>query len=312
VTIKDRQSALVSILNKRVPAEDVLLYRIDVSKSNPYRAVRLTNTTGYIIEKGPVAIYKDGSFVGEAVGGKVEANTSTFIPYSVDGRVLVSLEDRTEEGGARLLKIYNGQIVCEVKRVAVHKYTVYNRSKDPATMYVQRRHRTGWKIVQPTEGMLVEKSHYFVPVKVAASGKTEVEVKEETPVRRWVGLSSKHAREAIALYLRDPSADPKIGSSLREAMDLQDKIGKLDRELARLRRAKKTYSDRQKQVRQNLKLLGKSVRNADLARKLVASLKQLETDLNKVTRELVQKDMKRSELNDRLTVLIKSITLKVK
>jgi len=312
VTIKDRQSALVSILNKRVPAEDVLLYRMDMAKQNPYRAVRLTNTTGYIIEKGPVAIYKDGSFMGEAVGGKVEANTSTFIPYSVDGRVLVSLEDRTTDGQARLLKIYNGQIVCEIKRVAIHKYTVYNRAGEAATMYVQRRHQTGWKLTQPTEGLLIEKDFYFVPVKIKAKGKTEVEVKEETPVKRYVAINSNYAKEAIALYLKDPGSDPKLGAALKEALELQDQVGQLDRDLARLRRAKETLSDRQSQVRDNLKLLGKSVRNADLSRKLIASLKQLETDLNKVTRDLVAQDMKRSELNDRLTVLIKSISLETK
>ena len=312
VTIRDRQSALVSILDKRVPAEDVLLYRMDVAKENPYRAVRLTNTTGYIIEKGPVAIYKDGNFVGEAVGGQVEAKTSTFIPYSVDSRIVISLSDRTAQEGARLLKIYNGQIVCEVKQVAIHKYSVFNRSGEPATLYVQRRHRTGWKLTAPTDGLLVEKEHYFVPLALARKGKTEVEVKEETPVRRWVAISSHLAREAIALYLKDPSADPKLSGSLKEALALQDQIGKLDRELARLRRAKQAYSDRQAQVRDNIKLLGKSIRNADLARKLTTTLKQLENDLNTVTRELVQKDMKRSELHDRLTVLIKSITLEVK
>jgi chromosome segregation ATPase len=151
-----------------------------------------------------------------------------------------------------------------------------------------------------------------VPIQLAAKGKTEVEVKEETPVRRWVGLSSLLAKEAIALYLKDPGADPKVSGPLKEALDLQEQIGKLDRDIARLTRAKETYSDRQSQVRDNLKLLGKSLRNADLARKLTASLKQLETDLNQVTRELVAKDMKRSELQDRLTVLIKSITLEVK
>jgi len=312
VTIRDRQSALVSILNKKVPAADVLLYRMDVAKENPYRAVRLTNTTGYIIEKGPVAIYKDGNFVGEAVGGQVEANTSTFIPYSVDSRIVISLDERNDQEGARLLKIYNGQIVCEVKQLAIHKYTVFNRSGEKATLYVQRQHRTGWKLTQPKDGILVEKKHYFVPIELAAKGKTEVEVKEETPVRRWVGLSSTLAKEAIALYLRDPAADPKISGPLKEALALQEQIGTLDREIARLNRAKQTYSERQGQVRDNLKLLGKSIRNADLAQKLTTTLKQLENDLNQVTRQLVAKDMKRSELQDRLTVLIKSITLEVK
>jgi len=312
VTIRDRQSALVSILNKKVPAEDVLLYRMDTSSTYPYRSVRLKNTTGSLLESGPVAIYKDGNFVGEAVGGKVESNTSVFIPYSVDARVLVTLKDQTKDEGASLMRIVNGQFYLEVKRVAIHKYTVTNNSGEEATLYVQRRQNTGWKLVAPDKGVLTEKDHYFVPIKLAAKGKTEIEVREETPVQRWTGISSWLGRKAIGLYLKDPSADAKVSKSLKEALDLQDQVAKLDREIARLRRAKRDYSKRQDQVRANLKLLGKSIRNADLARKLTKTLLQLEKKLNAVTRDLVSRDMKRSELHDRLTVLVKGISLEVK
>jgi hypothetical protein len=309
VTIKDRQSALVSILNKRVPAQDVLLYRIDASSTHPYRAVRLTNTTGFIIERGPVAIYKDGDFVGEAVGGQVEAGTSAFVPYSLDGRVLIKLQDRVVEEGVRLIKIVRGEITCEFKRVSIFKYTILNRSGEPATLFVQRRHRSGWKLVQPAEGVLVEKEHYFAPVAVAAEGETALEVKEETPVRRSVSVFSYHGRKAIGLYLKDPGNDPKLAATLREVLDLQEKIARIEERLERLRREKRTYSERQSEVRQNLKLLGKSVRNADLTRKLTATLVELETKLNDVTRALVEQDMKRTELRDRLTVMMKAVTL---
>jgi hypothetical protein len=312
VTIKDRQSALVSILNKKVPAEDILLYRPDVSSANPYRAVRLTNTTGYIIEKGPVAIYRDANFVGEAVGGQVEAGTSAFIPYSVDGRVIISLADQVKDEGARLIKIHDGQLWIETKMVSLHKYTIYNQSGEEATLYVQREHRPGWKLTKPDKGVLVEKDNYFAPVKVASKGKTEFEVREETPTRRYVSLFSHEGQQAIALYLKDPSADPKVLAPLKEALALQEKLSKLEEELERLRREKNTYSERQSQVRENLKLLGKSVRNADLARKLTATLLELETKLNESTRNLVAKDMKRTEMRDRLTVLLKSVTLEAK
>ncbi len=312
VTIKDRQSALVSILNKKVPAEDVLLFRMDTSSTHPYRAVHLTNTTGYIIERGPVAIYQDGNFVGEAVGGQVEANTSTFIPYAKDGRYLISLEDRVADEGVRLLKIVNGEMQCESKRVSIFKYSVFNRSGEKATLYIQRKHRTGWKLIQPTKGVLIEKEHYFVPVPVAAKGKTSFEVREETPVKKWVSVYSYDGRKAIGLFLKNPNLDPKISASLREVLALQQQLDKLEREIRRVKRAKKTYSERQSQVRSNLKLLGRSVRNADLARKLTSTLLKLETKLNAVTRALVSKDMKRSELRDRLTVLMKSVTLEAK
>jgi hypothetical protein len=312
VTIKDRQSALVSILNKKIPAEDILLYRIDYSSTNPYRAVRLTNTTGYMIEKGPVAIYRDGNFVGEAVGGQVEASTSAFIPYSVDARYVVSLQDQVRDEAAKLIKIHDGQLWVEAKMVAVHKYEIHNQSREGATLYVQREHRPGWKLTKPDKGVLLEKDHYFAPVKVAAKGKTEFEVREETPVRRYVSLFSHDGRQALALYLKDPSADPKVTGPLKEALSLQEKLSKLEEEIERVRREKDAYSERQTQVRENLKLLGKSLRNADLARKLTATLLELETKLNEATRNLVAKDMKRTELRDRLTVLIKSVTLEVK
>jgi len=246
------------------------------------------------------------------VGGKVETGTSTFIPYSVDARVLVALTDQTKDEGASLLRIVNGQFFLEVKRVAIHKYTVTNNMGEAGTIYVQRRQNTGWKLVSPDKGVLQEKDHYFVPIKLAAKGKTEIEVREETPVRRWTGISSWLGRKAIGLYLKDPSADAKVSKALKEALDLQDKVSKYDRELSRLRRAKRDYSRRQDQVRANLKLLGKSIRNADLARKLTKTLLSLEKKLNALTRDLVEKDMKRSELRDRLTVLVKSISLEVK
>jgi len=312
VTIKDRQSALVSILNQKVPAEDVLLFRMDTSATNPYRAVRLSNTTGYVIEQGPVAIYRDGSFVGEAVGGQVEAGTSAFVPYALDGRVIVTLEDQVKDEAARLLRIVNGQLVAEVKQVALYKYTIHNQTGGPATLYVQRAHREGWKLVAPAEGVLIEKANYFAPVKLAAKGKTALEVREETPVRRWISVFSHEGRQVIALYLKDPSADPKITGALKEALELQEKVSRYEDELARLRREKEAYSDRQGQVRDNIKLLGKSVRNADLARKLTATLLELETKLNEVTRKIVARDMEVAELRDRLTVLLKSVTLERK
>lgn len=309
ITIRDRQSALVSIVNQRIPAEDILLFRIDASPTHPYRAVRLTNTTHYMLEKGPVAIYRDGNFVGEAVGGQVEANTSAFIPYSVDSRVIITLQDRTLDEAARLIKMHHGQMTCEFKQVSLHKYSIHNQRGEKSRLFIQREYRPGWKLTKPEKGVLLEKAHYFAPVDVAAKGKTDFEIREETPVRRSVSIFSQEGQQVIALYLKDSSADPKVSNSLREALALQEKLSKIEEELERLRREKNILSERQNQVRDNIKLLGKSLRNADLARKLTTTLVELESRLNEVTRNIVAMDLKRTEMRDRLTVIMQSITL---
>ncbi len=312
VTIRDRQSALVSIINQRVPADDVLLYRIDASREHPYRAVRMKNDTGFVLEKGPVAIYRAGTFVGEAVSGRVEAGTQTFVPYALDGRVVVKLEDSVKDEAVELLKINRGWISCEYKRVAVFKYTIHNRTDRATTLYVQRRHRTGWKLLNQAKGTLLEKSYYFVPVKVAAKGKTKFEVREEQPVRKTVRLTSWYGRRALALYIKraDLISSPAL-DQLKQVIELQRQIARLDSELSRLRRSRDTYGERQHEVRKNIKILGKTRGNADLKRQLVKNLAGLEKNLSDVTREIVQKDMKRGALRDRMSVMFKAITFEV-
>ncbi len=173
VTIRDKQSALVALLNKELPAESIFLYRIDSSEKHPYRAVRLTNDSGFAIEQGPMAIYQEGSFVGEAVGGRIEVGTSTFIPYALEGGMLVSLEEQVKDASAELLTIANGVVTCETKRVSLFKYTIQRQVDDARhdkvnVLYLQRQQRTDWHIVDPPKGVLREKDYYFVPVKLGA------------------------------------------------------------------------------------------------------------------------------------------------
>ena len=61
-------------------------------------------------------------------------------------------------------------------------------------------------------------------------------------------------------------------------------------------------------MRENLRTLGKAARNEDLRRKLIATLTEMETKLNDVNRKTVALNVERSELRDRLAVLIKGIS----
>ena len=197
VFVPDRQSALVSILNARVKAEDVLLYNVERGGTSPYRAVRFTNETPYVMEKGPIAIYAGGTFVGEALTDRVDPGLSAFIPYSLDPRIHVSIDDSYKESGVSLVKIVRGHVTVELKTLATHSYVVDNQAPEAGTLWVQRTRRPGWHLVQPKAGVLDERGVYFVPLKVAPKSKLKVAIEEETPTRRVVEIYSDAARKAI-------------------------------------------------------------------------------------------------------------------
>src|SRR5690606_35792066 len=87
VTVPDGTSTMVAIVNQDVAAEQTFLFRPGGAgtgyEQNPYRVVRFKNTTPFVLEPGPIAIYAGGSFVGEGLSEAVGTDTSTTIPFAV-------------------------------------------------------------------------------------------------------------------------------------------------------------------------------------------------------------------------------------
>lgn len=317
VTVEDRRSALVSIVNAMVPGEDVMLFRVGVDSSSPYRAVRLKNDTGFVLEAGPVAIYRDQTFLGEALSGRLEEKAHVFVPYALDTRVRVSLDEQTDEQGLRLVSIVNGVITAETKGVTRYVYEVDNRAPEASTLYVQRARRTGWKIIKVTADdkpasaadIIEEKGVYYIPLKVPGNGKTRVVVEEETPTQRQVNFFSDLGRRVTALYLEGPNRDPKLAKQMQEATTIQDELGQLEQQINTLAENRRVLGERQNEVRQNIAELRKFKGNDDLLGKLTKTLTELEDQLNDATRKHVQATTRRTELRDRLATLFRSMTL---
>jgi hypothetical protein len=239
------------------------------------------------------------------------------VPYAIDNRVRVVLDEGTSEEGLRLIKMVNGIITAETKQVTRYVYDVDNRQPEAATLYVQRERRTGWKITKVTADdkpatpadIIDEKGIYYIPLKVPANGHTRVVVEEETPTQRNVDFFSDLGRRVISLYLEGASADPKIAKDLKEAVSVQDQIGHLQELIQQLGATRQALGERQQQVRENIALLSKGKNNQDLLSKLTKTLAELEDQLNDATRKQVMAQTQQTELRDRLAVIFRGITL---
>jgi hypothetical protein len=312
VTVDERQSALVNLVSTKVEGRDVLLFRVGQDGVNPYRAVRFSNQTGFVLESGPMAIYRSdalgGSFLGEALVSRMEKNATMFVPYALDGRIRITLDEEQKDEGVTLLRLVRGVVSIETKRVTRFKYDVDNGSGEETTLYVRRERRPGWKLAVGQK-VLEEGGAYYLPIDLPKSGRIHVTVAEETPVRGEVDIFSEAASEAIRLYLSSTSTDRKIVPTLREALELRDKLGALDLKVAASEEQRSTLANRQAEVRENLRVLGKASQNADLKKKLEETLVELEQQLNEVTRSLVKLSIDRSTARDRLSVLVRGITL---
>ncbi len=309
VSIPDRSSALVSVVNELVPGKEVLYLPLESGRRQPYRAVTFRNTTDALLEGGPVAIYRKGAFVGEALLGRVEKGALAFVPYALEGRVFVHQEERRRDEGVRLVKIDRGYVTVDTQLVSLARYRVTNRTGKAMTLYVTRPVRAGWTLVAP-KGVVRERDVYFVPIPLKASGETTFVVKEQTPVRRVLSVLDPRVRKAMALLVKGPLPESQR-QAFRRVLAVWEQLGDVESRMETLRESMKQLRTRLKEVRENLRVLG-TKGNRTLRRKLAATMAGLEMELNKLNRRWVELNMRRGDLKRRLHSMLRRLRFRRK
>jgi hypothetical protein len=313
VTVPDRSSTLVAIVNKRVAGKEVVLFRPEMTRgngsTNPYRAVMFENDSGFTLEKGPVTIYSSGTFVGEGFVERMEKGTTAFVTFSIDGNVSLTSKYGNRQEGLRLLKIIDGQIVSEVLQIQSSTYQVANRHETPITAFVKTPRRTGWKLRGQPADTVTTPDALMVPVAVAGAGKGELKVEWVKKVTRRVGIDTSMSTSLLRVYLESGKAPPAIAKQLKAVLEIKRKIGDLEREVRHVEKLHRDLEADQKRVRHNLRMLGKTKGNVDLRRELEQKLGNQERELGRLSARLVRASEERAGLDKKLVVLIRSVTL---
>lgn len=313
VTIPDRSSTLVAIVNERVEGAEGVLFRPELTqgaaKTHPYRVVVFKNSTGFTLEKGPVAVYSGGTFVGESFVDRMEKGTTTFLTYSVDGSVTLASERGTSQEGLKLLKIVDGQIVSEVLEIDRSKHKVENRHEQPITAFVKAGRRSGWTLRKQPVGTIETAEAFFLPVEVPGAGSAELQVEWTKKLVRQVGIDTGVSTTVLRVYLEAGTAPPEVAKQLRRVLEIKGRIGDIEREEARLEKQHRELSAEQGRVRDNLNLLRKTKGNEVLQKTLVEKLAKLEADLGQLSAKRVKLSDEKAELSGQMTVIIRQITL---
>lgn len=303
VSIPDRSSTLVSILNHKVKGEEAFLFKPGGGgqgyEQNPYRVVRFENNTGFILEPGPVSIYSGGSFVGEGIIDTVSDGRPAVIPFAVDASVLVTSKRKTLREGARLVRIFNRQLWVESFSRIKTEYQIKGCPKSGCRVYVRHAKAGGsfeFKDV-PKETEEVGNA-YLIPVDVKSDAKQAVYTAvEQTPVTRTLAIWNKDALSAVSLILQDPDElDAKTKEKLAEVLEIVTNVSQIDSNLSHLRKKRDEIDGRMEQTRENLKALKKNKSAEKLKGRLAKSLETLAKDAAGVTAEIVSLTDERSVL----------------
>jgi outer membrane protein OmpA-like peptidoglycan-associated protein len=311
VSIRRGASAMVSILNQRVGAEDAFLFRPDRnapgSDRHPFRAVRLANDSGFTLEPGPIAIFARGTFVGDSLIHRLEIGETAWIPYALDGGTTVTVETDDGERPVRIAAIHRGVATVEAYVAHATRYTIAVGREPARVLYIRHAKRPHATAVELPPGTQDRGDDYLIPVPLSPGKTSVLAIEEREPKRHSIELLDADATQ-LGAYVAGSHLPPELAERLATAIAARSELGKLEGEIEAQRERVGDLAARAEELRESLKALDK-VRGADdLRKKLVADLAVATADADALQRTLAAKSeaqaTARGKLQDALRELV--------
>jgi hypothetical protein len=313
VTIPDKSATMVLLVSKKVPGEAVYLFAPDPgvpdSGTHPFRVARFTNVSAGLLERGPIAVFEKGAFLGQGMLDSLPDKAHATVPFALVRALGVDQERKYDLRGAQLYSIESGVLIVERDQATISIYKVKNGGKEAAKLLVRHPRSPGSTLYQPPPGTEdnVGQGNALVPLNVPGFGKAELIVEERQPLRQGIDWMDQVAADAIAEYLKDPAADQKAVSQLRDALASRAQVEKLRDRQEKLLIEQQELEKATRETRLSLEAIEKNTRAADLRAKLTDRLNQTTGRLDQITKELIELRMSLSEQEVRFRDIVRTI-----
>jgi hypothetical protein len=321
VTIPDKSATMVMLLDRPIPGEAISLFAPDggvpESASHPFRVARFSNKTGGLLERGPLAIFQQGTgaggdnFLGQGMTDALPDGATATVPFALERTMAIEQQRESREEGARIYKIEAGALQIARDFVTLTKYKVRNGAPRVAKLLVKHPRNGGARLIKPPEGTEdnTGTGSALVPLQIGANATETLTVDERQQTVRNVDWLDPLADEAVRAYLAGANGkvDPDAAKLLKAAWAVRKALVDASNERAKLSAQENDLRRATDETRNNLKALEKNTAAGDLRAKLSARLAADSTELDRVTKRIIEVDLTLNEQRVRLADALRGL-----
>src|ERR1017187_256081 len=313
VTVTNGSATMILLLDKEVPGESSFLFAPDLgvpdSAAHPFRVARFTNQTGGLLERGPLAFFGEGGFLGQGVIDGLPAGASATVPFALEESLAGECHTEHIQEGSTLHQIERSQLVVKRQVGPRTRYTVKSGNAHAAKLWIKRPSQSGSKLLNPPKDTEdnVGTASALVPVQIAPQATATIVLDERQGQQTTVDWLSPLAEEAVKGYLDAPDSDKSSATALKTAFDLRNEWKKLSDETSCLRTEQQDLERSTEETRDNIKAIEKNKAAEDLRKTLTTRLAKASARLDVVVKRLIEVDLQVKELELRFREAIKEV-----
>jgi len=302
VTILRQQSALVPVVNRTMEAQAVSLYNPANHPRHPFFGVKLINTTDLTLMEGPVTVYLDGAYGGDAQLETLEPKGERILTYALDLGVEVVQERTNSTSQVTSVKITNGVLQQRLVRRMENLYRLTSRDDKPRTVLVEQPYQDGWELDEPAKFERTP-TFYRFPVDIAPRKTATLRVVQKRTDQESVALL-ECSEDTIRVLAQNQQLSEPIRQALGNILNRRRAIRNLEGQIRQQEARIKSITDDQARIRENMRALD---RNSDLYRQYVQKLAQQEREIEQARAEIARLQEQRTraqrELGDYIATL---------
>jgi hypothetical protein len=221
VTVKRGQSAMVPIIQTKIDCIKEHVYNAQKMPRNPLVTMRVKNDTGMVLERGPVTVVDEGTYVGEAILPYTVPLGENHIAYSVDMGVNVT-EDYWTENEFKSVWIKDSYLYREEYETKTTEYSIENKNKNEVDLVLEHPKNSAYELIKTQKPTEETENFYRWKSKIKSKKQTKFKVLEGRTVSYSEYLRDMSLSTA-EWYLDSKYINKLTFGKIKEIIDLRSK-----------------------------------------------------------------------------------------
>jgi hypothetical protein len=273
--------------------------------------VRFTNDTKGLLERGPIAVYENGAFLGQGMVDPLPSGATATVPFALERSLAVQTAHDSNEEGSRLAHIEGGRLEIERDWVTHTKYTIKNGGELEAKVLVKHPRSWNTRLHEPPKDTEdnTGTGTALIPIDIARGAEKVLDVDERRVQRRPIDWLDPLANDAVTLYMKDARADAAVVAQLRAAWEARGKLKVTLDEREKFTAERGALDQQIYQINSSLRAIEKNKLADQLRRDLTDRLGKATARIDEITKRTVVLDMQVSEQSIRFRDLVNVIKM---
>lgn len=283
VTLPRQKSALLPIVGAEIAGEKVSIYDERVHGKHPLNGLKLKNTTALHLMQGPITVFDEGTYAGDALIDDLEPGGERLVSYALDLDVEVEPVAKSMPAQLVSVRLFKGTLISTNRLLREKAYGIRNRGTKAKRVLVEHPFEADWKLLRPEAAARTRDAYRFA-ADVKPGERGLIEVAEERQLAQQIALSNLR-EDAIEVYIRAPQVSDKVREALVKIVEMKQALSQTGAELQRNIQQVAEISQDQKRIRENMDRLD---RTSQIYQRYVKSLTEQEDRLAAIQTKIAE------------------------